>query len=247
MLHFLSINVMIILIKRCRRLCSSKGIKMNSQKKSFHKAAFDKIPPEKRERIMRVAREEFANNGFENTSIQQIAKKADISVGSVYKYFENKEELFTMIVQDGLSELEEMLLKLSASSEDIVLKAEKIIREIISSSRKHPELIKLYCALTTSTNPGFLNDLSQQIEALSAKTYTIAISEAQKIGDVRDDVDPAFFAFLLDNLFMMLQFSNSCDYYKKRFAIYTGREVEDSDEIIVEQTLKFLKAAFNFK
>ena len=36
---------------------------------------------------------EFADNGFENTSIQQIAKKAGISVGSIYKYFENKETI----------------------------------------------------------------------------------------------------------------------------------------------------------
>ena len=55
----------------------------------LHKAAFDKLPQEKRDRIVRVATQEFANNGFENTSIQQIAKKSEISVGSVYKYFEN--------------------------------------------------------------------------------------------------------------------------------------------------------------
>jgi hypothetical protein len=55
------------------------------------------------------------------------------------------------------------------------------------------------------------------------------------------------FAFLLDNVFMMLQFSAACPYYKERFFIYTGKQVADSDELIVEQTLLFLKAAFNFK
>ena len=82
---------------------------------------------------------------------------------------------------------------------------------------------------------------------MSASIYTVAISKAQETGDVRNDVNPAFFAFLLDNIFMMLQFATSCDYYKERFFIYTGKQVQDSDELIVEQTLKFLKAAFNFK
>ncbi len=213
----------------------------------LHKAAFDKLLPEKRDRILRVAVEEFANNGFENTSIQQIAKKSEISVGSVYKYFENKETLFSMVVRGGLSSLEELLIGLADSSEDILIKAETIIRALLKFSKENPALVKLYCRLTTSDNSEFLTGISQHIEAMSASIYTVAISKAQETGDVRNDVNPAFFAFLLDNIFMMLQFATSCDYYKERFFIYTGKQAQDSDELIVEQTLKFLKAAFNFK
>ena len=101
------------------------------------KAAFDKIPKEKRDRILNVSIEEFANNGFENTSIQQIAKKSGISVGSVYKYFENKETLFSMVVHEGMSSLEELLMSLADSSDDIIVKAETIIRELLKYSRKH--------------------------------------------------------------------------------------------------------------
>ena len=214
---------------------------------SLCKAAFDKIPKEKRDRILNVAIEEFANNGFENTSILQIAKKSGISVGSVYKYFENKETLFSMVVREGLSSIEELLMSLAGSSEDILVKAEKIIRSLLEYSRQNPELVKLYCQLTTSDNSAFLNSLSQRIEAVSASVYTATISKAQDTGDVRNDISPAFFAFLLDNISMMLQFSTACDYYKERFYIYTGKQATESDDLIVEQTLKFLKAAFNFK
>ena len=220
---------------------------MTQPKTQLHKAAFEKIPEEKRERILRVATEEFANNGFEHTSIQQIAKKSGISVGSVYKYFENKEILFTIVVQDGLSSLENLLLNLASSDEDIIVKAEKIIRSLLKFSKEKPELIKLYCSLTTGGNSDFLNELSQRIEAVSASIYTQSISIAQETGDVRSDVNPAFFAFLLDSIFMMLQFSTACPYYKERFFIYTGKQAPQSDEQIVEQTLLFLKAAFNFK
>ncbi len=220
---------------------------MTQPKAQLYKAAFEKIPQEKRERILRVARAEFADNGFEHTSIQQIAKKSGISVGSVYKYFENKETLFTMIVQDGLSSLENLLLELASSEEDIVLKAEKIIRVLLKFSKENPDLVKLYCSLTTGGNSEFLNELSQRIEAVSASIYTQSISIAQETGDVRSDVNPAYFAFLLDSVFMMLQFSTACPYYKERFFIYTGKQALDSDEEIVEQTLLFLKAAFNFK
>ncbi len=220
---------------------------MKTSQQKLCKPAFENLPQEKRERILKIARQEFANNGFENTSIQQIARKANISVGSVYKYFDNKEMLFTYIVQSGLSLLEETLLKLAPAEEDILVKAEIIIRSLLKFSKKEPELIKLYCSLTTSGNSEFLNGLSQRIEAVSASIYTQTIAIAQETGEVRKDVNPAFFAYLLDNVFMMLQFSTACPYYKERFFIYTGKQAEESDELIVEQTLLFLKAAFNFK
>ena len=220
---------------------------MTDSNSQLYKAAFEKLPIEKQNRILCVARTEFADNGFENTSIQQIAKKSGISVGAVYKYFENKEALFAAVVQEGLSSLEKFLLEMASSEEDILLKAEKIIRELLVYSRKHPEIIKIYCSLTTGGNTEFLNELSQRIEAVSASIYTRAISVAQETGDVRKDVNPAFFAFLLDSILMMLQFSAVCPNDQAPSYIYTGQQAPDSDEQIVQQTLMFLKAAFNFK
>ena len=62
-----------------------------------HKATFDNIAPEKRERIINAATMEFALKGFENANINNIAKKADVSIGSLYKYFENKQDMFLTI------------------------------------------------------------------------------------------------------------------------------------------------------
>jgi AcrR family transcriptional regulator len=221
-----------------------KERKMDSQKMQFHKEAFDKIPEAKRKRVLDAATDEFATYGFENTSIQQIAKRAEISVGSVYKYFENKDELFAMVVKENLSLLEELLLHHSSSDEDVMVKAESVLKELLKFSKKHPQLIKLYCAITTGNNTEFSRLLAQRVESISAKVYTDVIEKAQLSGDARKDIDPKFFAFLLNNVFMMLQFSISCDYYKERFKVYMGEDVENKDGFIIEQTLKFVKAAF---
>ena len=217
---------------------------MNSQEMQFHKEAFDKIPEEKRKRVLDAATTEFAQYGFENTSIQQIAKKAEISVGSVYKYFENKEELFAMVVKENLALLEELLLHHSSSDEDIMVKAESVLKELLRFSRKHPERIKLYNAITTGNNVEFSRMLAERVESISAKIYTEVIKKAQLSGDVRSDIDPRVFAFLLDNIFTMLQFSISCNYYKERLKVYIGENEEKQDELLIKQTLKFIKAAF---
>ena len=58
-----------------------------------HKATFDNISQEKRMRIINAATTEFALKGFDNANINNIAKKAGVSVGSLYKYFTNKQDV----------------------------------------------------------------------------------------------------------------------------------------------------------
>ncbi|MEG1550972.1 MAG: TetR/AcrR family transcriptional regulator, partial [Oscillospiraceae bacterium] len=197
---------------------------------NHHKPTFDNISPEKRERIIKAATKEFAIKGFDNTNINTIAKKADVSVGSLYKYFENKQDLFLTIIHYSIARMEELLNVLARSEDDILIKVEQIIREIQEFSKENGELIKLYNAMTGENNPRFASQFAYEMEAITAKIYRTAIEQAKKTGDVREDLDSAFAAFLLDNLFMTLQFSYSCDYYKERFKIYVGNDIAERDD-----------------
>ena len=71
----------------------------------------------------------------------------------------------------------------------------------------------------------------------------MAIEEGKKAGDIREDIDAPFAAWLLDNIFMSLQFSYACDYYIERFRIYAGSDITERDDFVVEQCLKFVKSA----
>jgi len=51
-----------------------------------------------KENIYKAAIEEFSKKGFLKTKIQDIAKKARISVGLIYSYYNSKEDLFATIV-----------------------------------------------------------------------------------------------------------------------------------------------------
>ena len=52
---------------------------------------FNELPEDKKQRITQAALEEFAANRFDNASTNTIVKNCDISKGSLFKYFENKE------------------------------------------------------------------------------------------------------------------------------------------------------------
>jgi AcrR family transcriptional regulator len=57
---------------------------------------------ERRSRIMETARALFAKKGMNGTSSNEIARKADVSIGTFYSYFENKKTLFLEILKDHL-------------------------------------------------------------------------------------------------------------------------------------------------
>lgn len=59
------------------------------------KKLFFKLSDEKRQRILDAAAEEFIQykDNYEKASIKRIAERADIAIGSMYKYFEDKNDL----------------------------------------------------------------------------------------------------------------------------------------------------------
>lgn len=208
---------------------------------------FNRISEEKRNRILQAAVDAFAAYGYENANTNKIAEQAGISVGSLFQYFENKEDLFITTVKHGTSVLKATLEDIMKGDEDILIKVEKVIRTIQQHSREHGNIIRLYNEMSTQSNSRMMKEAVLEVEGLTAKMYSSLIEKAQLELEARTDCDPEMFAFLIDNLFMMLQFSYACDYYRERFKLYAGADIFEKDDFVVDQTLKFIKAAFNNK
>lgn len=62
---------------------------------------FEQIREERRDSIIQTALQLFAEQGYDNTSIAQIAKEADISKGLIYNYFDSKEHLLKEVINEG--------------------------------------------------------------------------------------------------------------------------------------------------
>jgi AcrR family transcriptional regulator len=58
------------------------------------RAVSDEDKSQRRDQIMAAAKEVFARKGFHATTIADIAKRAGLAYGSVYWYFDSKDELF---------------------------------------------------------------------------------------------------------------------------------------------------------
>lgn len=68
-----------------------------------------------RQAIIDSAKEEFLNNGYENASMRSIAKSANMTVGNLYRYFTNKEDIHRQIVSETLNEINDLLKTLTSN------------------------------------------------------------------------------------------------------------------------------------
>lgn len=66
---------------------------------------------ETRNKLLASAREEFLEKGYNNASLRSICKKAGVTTGALYFFFENKEDLFDALTKDAVDALLFLLQK----------------------------------------------------------------------------------------------------------------------------------------
>lgn len=66
---------------------------------------------EKKSRIKETAREVFLQNGYKNTNIAEIAKRSGMAVGSFYKYYDSKEDIFLEVYFSENEEVRERIIR----------------------------------------------------------------------------------------------------------------------------------------
>ncbi|MFG1345263.1 TetR/AcrR family transcriptional regulator [Xanthobacter autotrophicus DSM 431] len=114
------------------------------------------LDPEKRSQILAGARQVFFDRGFDAASMGDIARAAGVSKGTLYVYFENKEDLFADLVSVECEETAERMFVLDLGEEDVetalvelgysfihaILRPSSIalLRTVIAISAKFPEI-----------------------------------------------------------------------------------------------------------
>lgn len=65
---------------------------------------------ERRQRILRAARDVFASEGFRNAEVKTIAVRAGVGKATIYKHFESKEDLLLSLVQENFQCIRDIAL-----------------------------------------------------------------------------------------------------------------------------------------
>ncbi|HEX3077808.1 MAG TPA: TetR/AcrR family transcriptional regulator [Lachnospiraceae bacterium] len=213
------------------------------KKTKFHKDTFDKTTEDRRRKVQAVAINEFASKGYSATSINDIARKAHISIGAMYSYFASKEDLFLAIVNYSYNLMEHILKEVVDKSSDIFDCVERMLAASRKFAMEYPQLNQIYLDITTQAHSHMSVKLSNKLEIITPHVLSNFIKQAKMDGRVSNELDERVISYCIDNIFMMYQFSFSSDYYKERMKIYIGEErLKDIDKV-EECIIKFIRVA----
>lgn len=204
---------------------------------------FEKQNKDKQKRIIEAAILEFSEKGFENANTNKIARNANISVGSLFKYFESKTDLFLYIVKLAEAELESQIHSVLSMGKGFFETVGMILSLIDEYSKTDKALVRLYYEMTSIGQSSLVETVVSTLEKVAGSEYKTIIKKAQDRGEIRADVDPAVVAFILDNIFMSLQFSYAMPYYQLRKRLFVGEDIDDKK--IIQETMSILRNALS--
>lgn len=105
---------------------------------------FNRLPEEKRRVIREAALKEFSRVPYEKASINQIIRGADISRGSFYTYFEDKQDVVEFLLEDQFEQMQRICREaLTDSGGDYFAMMEWLFEYFIGESQKAEEMIQV--------------------------------------------------------------------------------------------------------
>jgi AcrR family transcriptional regulator len=94
--------------------------------------------------ILSAAATLFAENGYDSTSIDDIAAKANIAKGTLYYHFDSKESVVVALREDSFSEMLQNAMHSLSLGEKPVNILEKVLLERAAWTEKNPDLTKVF-------------------------------------------------------------------------------------------------------
>ena len=154
-----------------------------------------------RRRLLDIAVQRFAADGFRRTSVSDIAREAGLTPAAAYAYFAGKEGLFQAAVDADAGALNEAARSAAAEGASARDQLFLFVGELRERVDDHPLARRVLSGLEPEVASRLLT-----IPSLVALTAALAdeLTEAQAAGDIRPDVDPAEVAVGLETIVLAL-------------------------------------------
>ena len=136
-----------------------------------------------RERILEVAKQEFTTSGA-NASLEEIAKKAGVGPGTLYRHFPTREELLVAVYQSEVEKLAAAARTLEATM--LPVEALRAWLLLFVDAVETKQII----APVLNTLVGDPKKVFEASYALIHEALRALVRRAIKSGDIRKDLDP---------------------------------------------------------
>lgn len=127
----------------------------------------------RREQILNAARELLHEKGIHAASMNQIAKKAELGVATLYSYFKNKEDLFIALQQEGLDLLKSHLMKVLDHQTDPRIKLRDMAWAFLEFSQQQKKFYYIINYFISNPEILFEPQLKDLVDLRAQKTLSV--------------------------------------------------------------------------
>ncbi|MFP3901626.1 MAG: TetR family transcriptional regulator [Acidimicrobiia bacterium] len=136
----------------------------------------------RRDRVIRAAQELAAEGGYEAVQMRDVAGRASVALGTIYRYFPSKDAVLLAVMVRWLGDLEQRVSERPPRGDTTVARIMDVLERALRSMDREPKLTGAVISAMTAGDPASVGAIVEVTEAM-ARIMSSAFP---------DDVDPAF-------------------------------------------------------
>ncbi|KXZ39368.1 transcriptional regulator, TetR family [Alkalithermobacter thermoalcaliphilus JW-YL-7 = DSM 7308] len=174
---------------------------------------------EKRDELIKVAIDEFGENGYDKASLNNILKKANISKGTFYYHFKNKEELYIYLVEMLIQEKKKFFIEnvdANVFAKDIFTIFIELGKAGIKFAKENPSISKFSESFIREKGNSIYNKVTKRFNFQNDDYMNALIEASYERGEIRDDLPKEFvknvISYLFTNITEIVKLEKITDY-----------------------------------
>lgn len=156
---------------------------------------------DKERRIKEAAMTLFKQKGYENATIREITKLADVGIGTIFRYATNKRDLLFFIYNDLRADFPVMTLELVPADIPLAKQLELFFGQLIGFFASQPDLARDILREAALYDSGLQVERYWQIRNAAEQELFLILTRAQEQGRFSTDVDVRCLTTLLFDIY----------------------------------------------
>jgi len=117
----------------------------------------------RRKEILKAAEKVFAQNGFHNSTVAEIARASEFAIGTLYQFFKNKEELYYTMMIEKFDLLYTTLVTNTGTTKKCFEKLTSVVEVVFSFIENNVDFFKIFTWELNVLVTGMENELKQEL------------------------------------------------------------------------------------
>ena len=154
-----------------------------------------------RQRILRASRQLFSAKGYEETTMDDVAERSEVSKATLYNYFPGKDSLLMGIAEAELEQIREMIEGELAEEPSALERLRRVLEAFVLDSMCYISLSRKISYLNSCEDSGMFATRLEMVRILRG-----LVCQAQDAGELRRDMDADDITELVMGLYLITQF-----------------------------------------